>query len=144
MHRRHAWAILLAGAVAGACGRQQQPPASPWKPVATTKQIMTSMVIPASDALFNVGAEPPTTDEAWAKVQNDAIVLAESGNLLMVGNRLRDTGDWVKFAQAMIDAGVTSLKAAEAKNVDAISMAGDQIVESCMSCHDKYMPKPAQ
>jgi hypothetical protein len=35
----------------------------------TVKQVMTSMTIPASDAVFDATAEPPATAEAWARYE---------------------------------------------------------------------------
>ena len=48
--------------------------------------------------------DAPQNDEEWAAVGNSAAALIESGNLLMMGGRAVDQGDWVKMSQAMIDA----------------------------------------
>ena len=42
---------------------------------------------------------------------NSAAALIESGNLLLMGSRAVDKGDWVKMSQAMIEAGKAALKA---------------------------------
>jgi len=110
-----------------------------FKPIATSKQLMEAMIIPASDVLFNVGVEPPKNDEEWTIVRNNALILAESGNLLMIGSRAQDKDVWIKYSRAMLDAAAAALKAAEAKNVDAISEAGDQILAACSGCHDRFL-----
>ncbi len=112
-----------------------------FKPVATVNQLMKAIVIPTSDAVFQVAIEGPQDDEAWAAVQNSALLLAESGNLLMIGDRAKDTGDWIKAAQALIEAGTVAFKAAEAKNVDALIEAGDQVYATCEGCHERYLDK---
>jgi hypothetical protein len=117
--------------------------ASPVKVVATNKQIMNAMTVPASTAIFNVVGEAPKNDEEWMAVENQAIVVSESANLLMLGTRVQDGADWIRFSQAMLDAGVTALTAAKARNVDAVSMAGDKLLETCSQCHDKYMKSEA-
>jgi len=121
--------------------RAQQPGDAPVKTVATTLEIMKTMTIPLSDAVFNAGAEPPKTDEAWTKVREQAVALAEAGNLLMLGDRVIDRGDWMKMARAKVDAADAVAKAATAKNADQFSMAADALYETCASCHNKYMKK---
>ena len=112
------------------------------KAVGTVKQLMKAIVIPSSDVIFKVAAEEPKNDEQWAAVQNSALALAEAGNLLMIGNRAKDQGDWKKHSQALVDLGAAALKAAEAKDAEAVSKTGDDIYEVCEGCHNKYMEKP--
>jgi cytochrome c553 len=111
------------------------------KPVATVKQLMTALVVPSSDVVFNATSDPPKTDQQWAAVWNNALALAESGNLLMIGPRARDGATWMKMARAQVDAAQAALKAAEAKNLEDLATAGDQIYETCAACHERYMDK---
>ncbi len=107
------------------------------KPVADITQLMQAMVIPASNALFNVARQPPQDEMGWTAVRNSAVILAESGNLLMIGSRAKDAV-WMKTSLAMVDAGAAALKAAEAKDVDGITEAGNQIIDSCEVCHETH------
>ena len=101
------------------------PPAPSLPPVATVKQIMTGIVTPAAYVVFDsvttivdakgVQENQPRTDEEWARVGASAAVLVESANLLLIGNRAVDQGDWVKMSQAMADAGQMALKAADSE-----------------------------
>jgi hypothetical protein len=112
---------------------------------------MTSVVDPAADVIWgSVGTivnaagtieKAPKTDEEWAAVRNSAYVLTESGNLLMIGNRPKDTGEWIRFSQELIDVGVRTIKAAEARNKDAIFEVGGEIYNVCSNCHEKYEVK---
>ena len=104
------------------------------KPVADITQLMQAMVIPASNNLFNVARQPPKDDKEWTTVRNSAVILAESGNLLMIGSRAKDSV-WMKTSLAMVEAGAAALKAAEAKDVDGITEAGNQIIDACEVCH---------
>jgi hypothetical protein len=108
------------------------------RPVATVRQLHDAMMTPASDAIFNVGSEAPKNDKEWQAVRNSAVVLAESGNLLAMKGRARDTGAWLKFSLALVDAGAAAMKAADEKNTDALLAAGDQIVPVCEGCHKPY------
>ena len=125
--------IYLVILLASACSQQPKVDA-----VASIAEIHEAMINPASDAIFNVGSEPPKDDQAWTAVRNNAIILAESGNLLMIGSRAKDGGDWMKMSQAMAAAAVMALKAANAKQADALIEAGAQLVAACETCHQPY------
>ena len=124
-------------------------PERTFKPVASVKQLMEGTVQPAAEVIFEAvgtvisekGVEEiaPKNDEEWANVRNGAITLAESGNLLMIGDRARDRGEWMKLSQALVDVGIVALKAAEAKNPEALFEAGGQVYEACQHCHSKYI-----
>ena len=102
---------------------------------------MTAIIIPSSDVLFQVAGKAPTNDEEWATVERNALTLVESGNLLMIGDRAKDNGDWMKESQALVDVGMTAFKAAQAKNVEELTKIGDQMYDVCESCHNKYTDK---
>ena len=108
------------------------------KAVATVTQLMQAMVIPASNALFNLPRNVPADDQGWSEVQNSAVILAESGNLLMIGSRAQDSGVWRATSRALVDAGEVALRAAQARDVESIADAGNQIIEACESCHEKH------
>jgi len=131
-----------AGAQAAAqTGAKPAAPVAAVRPVATIKQLMHAIIIPASDGVFKAGGEPPTSDAAWTTIQLQALTVAEGGNLLMMGNRPAGRADWPKLARAMVDAAAESAAAAEKKNGDALSAAGDKLYDTCEACHAKYMPK---
>ena len=108
------------------------------KAVATVTQLMQAMVIPASNALFNLPRNEPEDDQGWSEVQNSAVILAESGNLLMMGSRAPDSEVWRATSRALVDAGEAALRAAEARDVESIADVGNQIIEACESCHEKH------
>ena len=123
--------------------QQAAAPQPGFKPVGSVMQIMEAVIIPSSNAIWNVPAEEPKNDEEWAAVRNNALALAEAGNLLMIEGRAKDQGAWMTASQALIDAGTTAFHAAEAKDVDAITAAGDEIYNSCEGCHMQYPPTTA-
>lgn len=113
----------------------------PVKTVASTVDIMKSMTIPLSDAVFDAGADAPKDDAGWEAVRQKSAALAEAGNLLMIGSRVRDQNEWMDAAQAQVDAAEAVVKAARAKNADELSNAANALYETCASCHNKYMSK---
>lgn len=112
------------------------------KPVGSVMDIMNAMTIPASTAIFDVGREEPATEEAWKALEHQALILAESGNLLMLGERARDKGEWVQRSRDLIDAGIIALEAARKKDAEAVLAAGDTIIEACENCHASYLTTP--
>jgi cytochrome c556 len=130
--------MFLAALASTAMSAEQEPP---FKPVADVRQLMNAILIPSSDALFEVGSKPPKDADAWTNVERAAVTLAESGNLLMIGSRAKREAAWMQFARALVDAGQEAVKAATKKNVDDVLAAGDKIYETCDGCHSKYMDK---
>jgi len=113
-----------------------------YEPVANDLQLMQALIIPSSNALFEVGAHEPKSDKDWDAVRQNALILAESGNLLMARARSGDNGDWAKFSKLLKDAGVAAYKAASAKDLDKLNdEVGEQILNSCQVCHEKYLKK---
>jgi hypothetical protein len=117
-------------------------------PVASVKQIMKGIVGPAAMVVFNsVGTtvsakgteeKTPHTQEEWDVVGNSAAALIESGNLMLIGSRAVDKGDWLKQSQALIEAGKVALKAVQDKNADQLLASGEAVNTSCDACHLKY------
>lgn len=134
--------LLLIG-----CG---QPPAEPppFQPIATTKELMHAVVDPAADVLWGsvgsiVTAEGtddffPRTDEEWIAVENACFVLMESGNLLMIGDRAQDSGEWMRLSRGLVEAGQLALAAARSRNADRIFMIGGEVYAACDGCHQRY------
>ena len=61
----------------------------------------------------------------------------------MMTGRAKDSGDWMKLSQALIDVGQRAIKAAESKNTQAVFDAGAEVYEACVACHAKYMQPQA-
>jgi hypothetical protein len=141
--------LALYGVVAAAaCGSgAAQPP--PFKPVADTKLLMQAMIDPMADEIWDAvktiitkdGTQEirPHTNAEWEAVRHHAVVLAESGNLLMMVPRAKDGGEWMKRAQDLVETSERAIHAAEAKNADQLFTVGGDIYESCSGCHQKYM-----
>jgi hypothetical protein len=148
MHSRIAVTIAVVGCLLPAC-RAASPPATPFRTVASTKQLMQAIVDPAADEVWEaVGSVmtssgtteiAPQNDEEWANVQNSALALAESGNLLLMPSRAGGNDEWIKLSQQLIDLGEKTSKAAEAKNTTAVFDLGAEIYDVCTNCHRQFI-----
>ena len=144
------WSLAAAALALSACSASggTQPP--PFKPTVDTGTLMESFIEPSADVIWlsvgtivsAAGEEHirPKTDEEWTKVKNAAVAVSEAGNLLMMEPRARDTDEWMRLSKAMVDTGAEAIKAAEAKDPDAVFEAGAQIYAVCSNCHAKYDP----
>jgi cytochrome c553 len=86
----------------------------------------------------------------WEAVENSALALSESANLLTLPGRKCANGrpvpignaDWGKFVQGLREAGEKAYKAAQSKDQDKILDAADTMTTACANCHEKYREKP--
>jgi hypothetical protein len=108
--------------------------------VGTMSQLMVDIIYPASDAIFYAFREPPKNEHEWNILQGQALMVAESGNLLMLPSRARDQDKWMTDAKLLVDVGAAAYKAAKAKNMDAIVALNEQLNTACVTCHQDYRP----
>ena len=122
----------------------QRAPIAGVRTVANVRELHDLMISPASDAVFAASSNEAIDSKGWTTARNQAVVLAESGNLLMVGTRVRDNGNWMKMSRAMVDAAALAAAAAEKKDAKALEAAAEAITVSCMECHRPYRDRGRQ
>ena len=160
-------AALFAGFLMAQSARPASPtaPAGAAAPVADLNQLMRSLFFPHSNVVFFTQrynpAEVPRASEpsastdpltgvfgGWEAVENSALTLADSADLLLTPGRKCSNGrdvpfarpDWVQLVQGVRAAGIVSYKAALTKNMDEMLKASDVLAQSCSNCHNKYRP----
>ena len=87
---------------------------------------MVKIIYPASDALFYIESRTPKTDSEWTALEGQALMVAESANLLMMPGRARDQKQWMADAKLMLDVGADAVAAVKKKDVDAIVALSDR------------------
>ena len=148
MNFRVAAAATLAALLVG-CG-QEETGSMPVVVVGDMHHTMTWVLDPAADALwgasgFVLTAEgeqdlTPTTDEGWATVRHGAVVLAESGNLLLMPHLMPQDNPaaWVEFANGMTRIAQQAIEAADNKDSEALFEIGGHLYNVCVACHQIY------
>ena len=141
------WIVLVS--VGTMVGCSSAPQASPFKPLADNKLLMEAVIDPAADVIWGSAGQivtaagtqdlRPTTQEGWTHVRNNAVALAEAGNLLMMVPRAVDGDEWMRLSQALIDTATVAARAAEAKDADQLFNAGADVYSVCSNCHAKYL-----
>jgi hypothetical protein len=130
---------------------------------ANLNQLMRGVLYPAANVVFFAQAENPAevkqdldpgmaTDPlksafgGWQAIENAALALSESANLLMIPGRACSNGApapitdpaWATFVQEVRDAGMNVYKAAQAKELDKMFDLSKAVSDSCAHCHRKW------
>lgn len=132
--------VVLGTTLLAAAAMAQDPGSGSDTAMATVKQIMLGITIPASDIVWGVDTPEEDADAYWENIEANAMVLAESGALLMTPGRAVDQDDWMSYAQDLIDSSLAAAQSARAHDIDQIFEDGNVIYEACDDCHAKYMP----
>jgi hypothetical protein len=140
-------------------------PAAGSPPVGTLLQVMRGILFHSSNLIFATQSEDPADPKmplpasfgtfarvytGWPVVENAAVTLAESADLLLKPGRLCSNGlpvpvdraDYRKFVQGLRVAGQAALKAAQSKNMDNMIEVSGTVSEACENCHSVYRDKP--
>ena len=165
------WAAAAAAQTPGAKPAAPAPTAKPAAraaaspPVGTLLQVMRGVLFHSSNLIFATQSDDPADPKkpldssfgtyakvytGWTVVENAAVALAESSDLLLKPGRLCSNGrpvpvdrpDYRKFALALRAAGQAALKAAQSKNMDNMVEVSGTVSESCENCHAVYRDKP--
>ncbi len=109
-------------------------------------EVMVALVDYSSEPLWLDAYEPPTTEEGWMMAEYNAYQMAIGGKTIQLAGTGPNDEDWViepewiKYAEDMTTAGLSALEAAKTRDVAALNLAGDDLVESCESCHKVFKP----
>ena len=123
------------------------------KTLLSVRDVMRHIVNPAAETYWKhtgvidteAGSDDrtPTSEADWKETIDAAAQVMEAGNLLMLEGRARDPGGpWMKYAQALVEAGAEGMAAAQAKDHDKVFDAGGHIYDACYNCHGRYIPRP--
>lgn len=82
----------------------------------------------------------PDDEEGWARVREQAAVVVEAGNAMMLPGRAPDQGAWFTYSQAMSTVGLTLMRALQDQDEEATFQAGAQLYSVCTACHQAYNP----
>ena len=142
----------------------QAPPANGEQQIhANMNQLMRGVLYPLANVVFFAQADNPgeikivddptmATDPlkgafgGWQAVENAALGLAESANLLSIPGRTCSNGvpvptkdpDWIKFVQQVRDESMKSFRAAQSKDQDKMIATAETLSASCAGCHRKW------
>lgn len=110
-----------------------------------------------------VEVKRPTSEAEWSTVREGALAMIDGARLLAVSDRhmarpgqrsanplveqepaamdamvAADPAAWVKLAEGLGAAGAVALRAADARDANALGEANDRLDAACENCHLKY------
>jgi hypothetical protein len=167
---RARWFFVLSLAAAG-CTTEPAALPTPATPAATPHanlaQLMRGIPFPSSNIIFDTQTQDPgaplrradtnggatetysTVYGGWQAVENNALAIAETANLLLIPGRMCENGrpvpiereDFRRFTAGLADAGQAALMAAQSKNLDAMVDVSGTVSDACAACHEIYRDK---
>ena len=136
-------------------------------PLMTVNQLMHAILFPLGNAVFFAQSEDPDALSrdpqpstspnpltglygGWQAVENSALALAESADLLLIAGRTCSNGevvnvedaDWIRFVDDYREKSVAAYEAALTKNQDAMVDASGNLSDACLACHRVYRREP--
>ena len=83
-------------------------------------------------------ASEPADKAGWKAVKSDALILAESCNLLFARTPDTDAADWNRHAAASRTDGAKLYQAARGKDYAAATAAYQAMLNNCNACHRQF------
>jgi hypothetical protein len=133
---------------------------------ADMNQLMRGALYTAANVVFSAQADDPaeglkfipghdpamstdpltSTFGGWVAIENAALALAESVNLMAIPGRKCSTGipapikdpDWVKFAQQVRDNSMEAYAGAKAKDQAKMIEVASKLSDACSGCHRRW------
>jgi hypothetical protein len=124
---------------------------------ASLGQLMRSIFAPHAIVIFDAPERPKSlmtvpsrdsdlTPEAWEAIENSAIALIESTNLIVLPGRKCENGkdvpvgnaDWDEFVEDMRTSGMMAFEAALVQRKGDYRDAVAAIRAACANCHERY------
>ena len=135
----------------------------------TVNQLMRGILFPLGNTVFYAQADDPdalprdaqpsaSTNPltglfgGWQAVENSALALVESAELLRIPGRQCSNGevvdvenaDWIRFVDDYKQKSLAAYEAVLTKDQDAIVLASGDLSEACLACHRVYRREPTR
>lgn len=142
---------------------------APSAPVMTVNQLMHAILFPLGNTVFFAQSEDPEALSrdpqpssspnpltglygGWQAVENSALALAESAELMLIEGRACSNGevvnvgdaDWIRFVADFRAKSLAAYEAALTKDQDAMVEASGYLSETCLACHRVYRREPTR
>lgn len=148
---------------AGASASVQAPP------IMTVNQLMQGILFPLGNAVFLAQSEDPDALSrdpqpsaspnpltglfgGWQGVENSALALAESADLMLIADRTCSNGEvvnveeaeWIRLVEDFRATSIAAYEAALTKDQDAMVDASGNLSDACLACHRVYRREPTR
>ena len=156
--------VVLAGCGNPATSTPAPAPAHTPQPYSNLAQMMRGIPFTFANIVFDAQSQDPGAPRdpaavgggatatfknvygGWQEVENSALALAESAELLRVPGRQCSNGevvdvanaDWIRFVDDYRQKSLAAYEAVKTKDQDAIVLASGDLSEACLACHRVY------
>ncbi len=114
----------------------------------SVNSLMVTMIDHSAHYIWDYAAlEETMMEEEWLSVEYYAIQLAAAGPLITLGG----TGEfdmgwaslptWREYSRDMSNAAMKALNAAQIQDKALLQTAGDELLTSCLGCHNDFKPE---
>jgi len=111
-------------------------------PVADSKLLMEGMTNANFLGLEKILKNGEIDDESWAFARGQSMLIAESGNLLMLRPPNNPTQDaWMKAAEEMRDSASQLAKIVGERDIERSRAALVELSQKCNACHESFRVK---
>jgi hypothetical protein len=142
-------AVLVLGGCQKKAERAAQPAATPYNTEISTKDLMKHAIDPAAGIVWAASGYvvdekgttdlSPKTSEGWTVVENNAAIVAELANTLMLPGRSPGEPQWNTYANRLHDTAVAAMRAAQHQDKAGLLHTGSDIFLACTACHKRYV-----
>jgi cytochrome c556 len=131
--------LLIAGPAASQLRRDQKPRTPKPEPVAETRLLMEGLNQANFRGLERILKDKPTDVEAWTFARGQALLISETGNLLMLRPPRGKAQDvWLDRAAELRDAGTALARAAARRDWQGSRNALGDLAGACNRCHQTF------
>jgi hypothetical protein len=144
---RGLWLAFCAVVLAG-CETKTEP-VVPYRTELTTRQLMKYVLDPSADIVWAASGYvvdekgetdlSPKTPEGWAIVENNAAIVAETSNALLLPGRAPPELEWTAFANRLHAAALATMQAAHNQDKAGLLRTGGDMYDACTACHTRYI-----
>jgi hypothetical protein len=114
-------------------------PAMRLEPVAETRLLMEGLTQPNFQGLEKLLRARPREDEAWTFARGQALLIAETGNLLLLRPpRQQGQADWVERAADLRTKATRLARSTANRDYDASRVGLVELGNACNRCHETF------
>jgi hypothetical protein len=142
--------VVLAALSAASCS--QKPKTASFDTTLPTQQVMKRIIDPAAISLWGRAGTMdtdkgtvsllPQTEADWTAAENEAAIVAEGGNMLLLPGRNPIPGAnnavWETFAHALTKQALEVKAATAARDGERMFKSGGDLYQVCTDCHQKF------
>lgn len=146
-HGRPMTAAVLASVLLSACGGEETTTSQTVERLPVShEEIMVSLVNLAADPYWAATWNNPQTDRDWRELERATFQIQLGGTLLTVpgtGNMDAEHASdprWRALATQLSEDGARALNAVKSRNVELMTRAGGQLIQTCETCHREFNP----